>query len=69
MGQLDGSWYQIAQMHAWRGETDRALAALDRAATYHDAGLIYVKYDPFFRSLRGDPRHAALLRRMKLPPD
>ncbi len=68
-GSSDGSWYQIAQMHAWRGEIDRALAALDQAATFHDAGLIYVKYDPFFRSLRGDPRHAALLRRMKLPPD
>ncbi len=69
MGQVDGSWYQIAQMHAWRGEIDRALAALDQAATFHDAGLIYVKYDPFFRSLRGDPRHAALLARMRLPPD
>jgi serine/threonine-protein kinase len=67
-GSVDGSWYQVAQMQAWRGEPDRALAALDRAATLHDAGLIYLKYDPFFKTLRGDPRYVALLRRMKLPP-
>jgi TolB-like protein/Flp pilus assembly protein TadD len=66
---LGGSWYQVAQMHAWRGEPDQAFAALDRAATLHDAGLIYFKYDPFLKSLRGDPRYAALLTRMRLPLD
>ena len=66
---LGGSWYQVAQMHALRGEPDQSFAALDRAATLHDAGLIYFKYDPFLKSLRGDPRYGALLTRMKLPPD
>jgi TolB-like protein/Tfp pilus assembly protein PilF len=66
---LDGSWYQVAQMRAWRGEPDQSFAALDRAATFHDAGLIYFKYDPFLKSLRGDPRYGALLTRMKLPLD
>jgi serine/threonine-protein kinase len=66
---LDGSWYQIAQMRAWRGEPDQSLAALDRAATFHDAGLIYFKYDPFLKPLRGDPRYATLLTRMNLPLD
>jgi serine/threonine-protein kinase len=66
---LGGSWYQVAQMHAWRGEPDQSFAALDRAATFHDAGLIYFKYDPFLKTLRGDPRYAALLTRMRLPLD
>ena len=37
--------------------------------TFHDAGLIYFKYDPLLRSLRGDPRYATLLTRMNLPLD
>jgi serine/threonine-protein kinase len=61
--------YQIAQMYAWRGETDRAFDWLGRAAELHDAGLIYLKYDPLLRGLRGDARYATLLKKMDLPPD
>jgi len=65
---LQGS-FQIAQIYAWRGEADRAFEWLGHAAEAHDAGLIYLKYDPLLRGLHGDPRFAALLRRMKLPLD
>jgi TolB-like protein/Tfp pilus assembly protein PilF len=61
--------YQIAQMYAWRGETNRAFDWLGRAAELHDAGLTYLKYDPLLRGLRGDARYAALLKKMNLPLD
>jgi TolB-like protein len=60
--------YQIAQVYAWRGEADEAFRWLDRAAEHHDAGLAYLKYDPLLREIRGDPRYAALLQKLKLPP-
>jgi TolB-like protein/Flp pilus assembly protein TadD len=61
--------YQIAQMYAWRGETDLAFAWLGRAAELHDAGLNYLKFDPLLRGLRGDARFAALLKKINLPMD
>ena len=59
---------QVADVHAWRGDRDQAFAWLDRAVAQHDAGLAYLKLDPFIASLRPDPRYAALLRRLQLPP-
>ena len=61
--------YQIAEMYAWRGETNRAFDWLGRAAELHDGGLTYLKYDPLLRGLRGDARYATLLKKMNLPPD
>ena len=60
--------YQIAQVHAWRGEQEEAFDWLERARLRHDPGLRYLKYDPFLRSLRGDSRFASLLEKLKLPP-
>ena len=59
--------YQIAEVYAWRGEKDQAFAWLARAYAQRDGGLPYVKADALLTSLRGDPRYAALLRKMKLP--
>ncbi len=61
--------YQIVQMYAWRGETDRAFAWLGRAAELHDPGLTYLKFDPLLHGLRGDARLAAQLKKMNLPTD
>ena len=63
----DDSAYQTAQAHAIRGETDAAFAWLDRAYASRDAGLSVVKPALRFRSLHGDPRWAAFLRKMGLP--
>jgi TolB-like protein/Flp pilus assembly protein TadD len=60
---------QIADVYAWRGETDKAFEWLDRAYAQHDNGLIQIKYDPLLDSVRADPRYAALLRKMKLPEE
>ena len=62
-----GGCYQLAQAHAWRGELDRAFEWLGRAVDQHDGGITFLKYDPLLRNLRGDPRFAALLRKLKLP--
>jgi TolB-like protein/Tfp pilus assembly protein PilF len=61
--------YQIAQVYAWCGEADRAFEWLETAYEHHDPGLGYLKYDPLLRKVRKDPRYAALLAKMKLPPD
>jgi TolB-like protein/DNA-binding winged helix-turn-helix (wHTH) protein/Tfp pilus assembly protein PilF len=58
--------YQVAQVYAWRGDTERAFAWLERAEEQRDAGLIYLKFDPLLRKLHGDPRYAAWLKRMRL---
>jgi adenylate cyclase len=59
--------YQIAEVHAWRGEKDQAIDWLERAYQQHDGGMTYVTYDRYLDSLRGDARFKALLAKMKLP--
>jgi hypothetical protein len=59
--------YQIAEVHAWRGENDRAFEWLNRAYAQRDSGLASLKWNPEIASLRADPRYQALLVKMKLP--
>ena len=61
-----GAAYQIAEVYAWRGETERALDWLERAYAQRDGGLVDVKVDPRVASVRGQPRYDALLRAMDL---
>jgi serine/threonine-protein kinase len=61
--------YELAVAHAWRGERDRAFEWLERSFERHEPGLTEVRWDPLLRTLRGDPRYTALLRKMKLPVD
>jgi tetratricopeptide (TPR) repeat protein len=58
---------EIADVYAYRGEVDHAFAWLDRAYSQKDTGLSVIKYDPFFKNLKGDPRYKAFLRKMNLP--
>jgi len=59
--------YQIAEVYAYRGETDRAFEWLERAYAQKDAGLSQIKGDPLLKSLVGDPRYPAFLKKMRLP--
>jgi TolB-like protein/tetratricopeptide (TPR) repeat protein len=59
--------YQIAEVRAWRGETDLAFEWLERAYRGRDPGLFQLKQDIAFRPIAGDPRFRALLRKLKLP--
>jgi adenylate cyclase len=58
--------YGIAQVHAYRAESDAAFQWLDLAYREHQAGMIDFKADPLMRNLHGDPRFQTLLRRMGL---
>jgi len=59
--------YQIAEAYAYRGEVDKAFAWLDRSFLQRDPGTPEFKTDPLMKSLRQDPRYAALLKKMRLP--
>src|ERR1700722_8658302 len=59
--------YVVAQVHAFRGEIEQALAWLDRAYRQKDVALYRVKGDPLLKNLEPDPRYQAFLRKMNLP--
>jgi tetratricopeptide (TPR) repeat protein len=61
------SAFQIAQAHAFRGESDQAFEWLERAYKQRDSGLPDIKIDPLFKTLRHDPRFIALLKKIRLP--
>jgi adenylate cyclase len=63
----DVSTYDIAVVHAYRGEADAALIWLERAYRLRDGGMIFLKIDPLLRNLHADPRFQALMRKMNLP--
>jgi hypothetical protein len=60
--------FGIAEVYAWRGEKDKAFEWLERAYVQRDAGLVEMKPDPMLVSLRTDPRFAAMLKKIGLPP-
>ncbi|HSE11840.1 MAG TPA: tetratricopeptide repeat protein, partial [Rudaea sp.] len=60
--------YQVAEVYAWRGENDKAFEWLDRSYELHDASFILCEFDPLLRGLHSDPRYAALLKKLGLPP-
>jgi len=59
--------YQIAEIYAFRNQTDEAFEWLDRAYAKRDDGLIATKVEPLLKSLHSDPRFAALLKKLNLP--
>ena len=60
--------FQVAEVYAWRGETDEAFRWLDRAYAYRDGGLTELKIDPYLAKLRNDKRYTILLKQVGLPP-
>lgn len=63
------SAYNIAYVLAFRGETDRAYEWLEKAADYHDPGLIEITAEPFFATIHDDPRWLPFLRQIGRAPD
>ena len=58
--------YQVAEVHAARGEADAAFEWLERAYAQRDGGLAGLRISPHLRSLHGDPRWGAFLKKMGL---
>ena len=61
--------YLLAELHAYRGETDKALQWLETAYQRNDGWLVFLKGDPLMKNLRADPRYIAFLKKMNLKPD
>jgi hypothetical protein len=57
----------IAQVYAFRNQSDEAFEWLDRAYAQHGSDLIETKMEPLLKSLHKDPRYAALLKKLNLP--
>jgi TolB-like protein/Tfp pilus assembly protein PilF len=65
-----GQVYNIATLHALRGDRDQAFSWLNRAYQQHDPGIIAtppITVDPDLKNLHDDPRWAAFLRKLNLP--
>jgi hypothetical protein len=60
--------YQIAEVYAWRGETDKAFEWLQVSLDNHDTGLLSLLIDPLMRSLHHDSRYSEMLTKVGLPP-
>ena len=62
----DDCAFQIAEVYAYRGQTNDAIEWLNRAYQQRDAGLDDIKIDPMLKRLSKDPRFEQLLRKMRL---
>ena len=58
--------YQIAEIYAYRGDSDPAFQWLNRAYEQRDSGMRSLKIDPLLKSLRQDSRYIELLKRVRL---
>ncbi len=60
------SYYQIAIIHIYSGETEKALDALERAFEDREGWLIWLRTEPALDELRGDPRFINLRKKIDL---
>ena len=58
--------FDIAQINAGLGETDKVMRRLERAARERSSFLVFMNVLPAFQSLRSDPRFEALLSQLSL---
>jgi TolB-like protein/cytochrome c-type biogenesis protein CcmH/NrfG len=63
-----GAEFQAAETYAFFGDADKAFSWLDQAVLTHDPGVQWLRGNPMLKDLTHDPRYAALLHRLKLPP-
>jgi tetratricopeptide (TPR) repeat protein len=60
--------YSVALVYAGLGDRDQALAWLEKAYAERSDYMPYLKLEPMLDGLRSDPRFAALVQRVGLPP-
>jgi TolB-like protein len=63
----DGNALGIADVYAFRGQSDDAMHWLERAYAQKDSGLYFIKSEIDLKSLATDPRFKAFLKKMNLP--
>jgi hypothetical protein len=57
----------VARYYALLDDKNNAFAWLEKAYEEHSMKLVFLKVDPDFDSLRGDPRYRGLLLRIGFP--
>jgi len=60
--------YGIALIYIGLGEKEKALKYLEMAYADRSYGMVFLRQDPRFDPIRGDPRYLDILRRMNLTP-
>jgi tetratricopeptide (TPR) repeat protein len=65
--QANGNALEIAEVYAFRGQSDEAMHWLDRAYAQKDAWLFRIKGSWLLKSLEPDSRYKVFLRKMNLP--
>jgi TolB-like protein/Tfp pilus assembly protein PilF len=65
--QADTNALSIAEVYAFRGQSDEAMHWLERAYAQKDPYLYSIKGDPLLRNLEDDRRYKVFLRKMNLP--
>jgi len=56
----------VASVYSLQSKTGPALDLLERAATWRDRGLLYIRVIPYFENLRQEPRFKKLVAYMRL---
>jgi TolB-like protein/DNA-binding winged helix-turn-helix (wHTH) protein len=59
--------YQVAQVYAYRGQSDKSFEWLERAYEQRDPGLPEIKSNPLLTNLHHDSRYREFLKKMHLP--
>jgi tetratricopeptide (TPR) repeat protein len=59
--------YDVALIHAGRGDLDEAFTWFGVAFRQHDGSLLWIKTDPLLKNVQSDPRYSALLAKIGLP--
>ena len=59
--------YEFAWIHAGLDDRENALASLEEACAERSSQMVFLRVDPLFRDLRGDPRFRSLVERVGAP--
>ena len=59
--------YSVGLYYSGTGQKEEALYWLERAYKSHDTELYFLKTEPMFKTLHGDPRYEELLRKIGFP--
>jgi tetratricopeptide (TPR) repeat protein len=65
----DVAAYQIAEVYAFRGNSDQAFEWLERAFRQRDPGLAWLQPDRLFNQIHGDVRWIPMVRKVGLADD
>ena len=70
IAKFEKDWaYNIAQVYAFRGDSDKAFEWLDKAVQHRDPGLSDIVAENLFDKIHSDARWLSFLRKVGLAPE